>query len=291
MAAIDLTPRPAKTALTATAGFLSGFTHTVNPYIGCRFQCDYCYVQGSPVHLFHQPRLPWGEYAHPRTGIAQSLAQELARFAEKDELNQLAVFMSSATDPYQGLERQWRLTRACLEVLIKYPPALLIVQTRSPLVQDDYYLLQQLGQRCWLNFTIETDLDAVRQAVTPRCPAIAKRWEAVQAALDHSLNVQLVVSPCLPYSNVEAFGSLLLAHSQRVIVDTYISGDGTSGKRTAKTVIPMRYQDLGCDDWRAENTAHALYEWLDERIGDRAGWSQAGFTALAKQRLNRQAPI
>ena len=209
MSPIDLTPRPAKTALTATAGFLEGFTHTLNPYMGCRFQCDYCYVQGSPVHLFHQPRLPWGEYAHPRTGIPEHLAKELARFAANGELEQLSIFMSSATDPYQGLERQWRLTRACLEVLIKYPPALLIVQTRSPLVQDDYRLLQQLGQRCWLNFTVETDLDSVRQAVTPRCPAIGKRWEVVQAALALSLNVQLVVSPCLPYSNVETFGSLL----------------------------------------------------------------------------------
>src|SRR4029453_3630784 len=110
MLQIDLTPRPAKTALTATAGFLEGFTHTLTPYVGCAFGCNYCYVEGSPVHLFHQPPLSWGEYAHPRTGIAEHLAKELARFAAKGELEQLVIFMSSATDPYQGLERECRLT-------------------------------------------------------------------------------------------------------------------------------------------------------------------------------------
>ena len=70
--------------------------------------------------------------------------------------------MSSATDPYQPLERHWRLTRACLDVFPRYPPALLNVQTRSPLAQDDYPRLHELGERCWLNFTLETNLESAR---------------------------------------------------------------------------------------------------------------------------------
>lgn len=283
MSPLDQTPRPASTALTETGGFLAGFTHTLNPYVGCPFACDYCYVQGSPVHLFHQPRMPWGAYAHPRTGIAEQLQKELARFAAKGALDQVSIFMSSATDPYQGLERQWRLTRACLDVFLVYPPGLLTVQTRSPFVADDFARLRTLGKRCWLNVTLETDLDAVRQAVTPQCPSVARRLETLQQALTSGLQVQVVVSPCLPYSTVETFGALLLAHSQRVIVDTYTSGDGTQGKRTAKTAIPARYHDLGWGDWRSEEAALALYEWLHQQIGARVGWSQAGFTVLAKQ--------
>ncbi len=289
MQEIDLTPRTASSALTPTGGFLTGFTHTLNPYVGCRFACAYCYVQGSPVHRFHQPHLPWGDYAHPRTDIANHLEHELVRFAKKGELDQVSIFMSSATDPYQGLERQWRLTRACLEVLVKYPPGLLNVQTRSPFVQEDYALLRQLGPRCWLNFTVETDLEAVRQAITPRCPSIAQRLVALRAALDMPLNVQITVSPCLPYSSVETFGHLLLSHSQRVIVDSYTSGDGSGGKRTTKTAIPALYRDLGWDDWHNEQAASALYQWLHDQIGDHAGWSQTGFTALAKPVTNTRA--
>ncbi|MEZ4866669.1 MAG: hypothetical protein R3C14_35445 [Caldilineaceae bacterium] len=278
---IDQSPRPASGALTKTGGFLAGFTHTLQPYIGCRFGCDYCYVKGLSVHRFHQPPTEWGAYVHPRVGIAEKLRQELSRLQAKGELAITAIFMSSATDPYQGLERQWRLSRACLDCLLEYPPGLLVLQTRSPLVAEDFARLAALGKRAWLNFTIETDLEAVRQTVTPRCPALPQRWATLQQALASGVQVQITVSPCLPFSSVERFGEQLLAHSQRVIVDTYTSGDGQGGKRTAASPIPALHAAQQWPDWRSEAQAQALYEWLHARIGVRAGWSQAGFAALA----------
>jgi DNA repair photolyase len=280
---IDFSSRPASAALTKTGGFLAGFTHTLQPYIGCRFGCEYCYVKGLSVHRFHQPALAWGDYAHPRLGIAEQLRKELARLAARDQLTNVAIFMSSATDPYQGLERTYRLSRACLEGLLEYPPRLLVVQTRSPLVAEDFALLRALGDRCWLNFTLETDQDNVRRVITPRCPSIPQRLATLQRALAAGLNVQITVSPCLPFSDVETFGALLLTHSQRVIVDTYVSGDGQTGQRTATTQTPNIYAGHGWGDWRAETAARSLFDWLHTRIGDRAGWSQTGFVALTEQ--------
>ena len=278
------TPRPASGALTKTSGFLRGFTHTLQPYIGCRFGCEYCYVKGMTIHRFHKPKADWGDYVHPRTGIADRLRKELTRHAAKGELDQLAIFMSSVTDPYQGLERQWRLTRSCLDVMLAYPPRLLIVQTRSPLVRDDFARLRALDERsnsrCWLNFTLETDRDDVRRAVTPRCPSIAQRLDTLTAAMTSGVNVQVTVSPCLPYSDVETFGTLLLNHGHRVVVDSYTSGDGQGGRRTAATAIPDLYAHQQWGDWRAEDAARTLYQWLHERAGARVGWSQDGFTAL-----------
>lgn len=273
-------PRPASGALTKTGGFLAGFTHTLQPYIGCRFGCEYCYVKGLSVHRFHQPAQAWGDYVHPRLGIADQLRKELARLAARGELERLAIFMSSATDPYQGAERQWRLSRACLEVFADYPPGLLVVQTRSPLVADDFDRLCALGTRCWLNVTVETDREEVRHQATPRCPSLAQRWQLLQAAQAAGLQVQITVSPCLPFSSVEKFGKRLLAHGQRVIVDTFASGDGQAGKRTAQTAIPTLYATQAWGDWKAETEAQALYSWLHERKHGQIGWSQAGFTAL-----------
>ena len=281
---IDRSPRPASAALTKTGGFLGGFTHSLQPYIGCRFGCEYCYVKGLNVHRFHQPSLDWGDYVHPRTGIDDLLRKELARFAVREKLDDLFIFMSSATDPYQGVERQWRLSRACLDAFIDFPPCLLILQTRSPLVQDDFDRIAALGERCWLNFTLETDLDEVRRAMTPYCPSISQRFALLRDALDAGLNVQITVSPCLPFSNVETFGELLLQHGRRVIVDSYTSGDGQSGRRTAATGVPDLYNEHAWGDWRAEDSARTLYEWLRNHIGDRAGWSQGGFAALVNQR-------
>lgn len=278
----EQSPRPASGALTKTGGFLAGFTHTLQPYIGCRFGCEYCYVKGLSVHRFHQPPVAWGDYVHPRVGIDEKLRQELKRLDTKGELASTAIFMSSATDPYQGLERRWRLSRACLDVLLAYPPGLLVVQTRSPLVAEDFARLQALGARCWLNFTLETDREEVRQAITPRCPSIPQRLQTLTQARAAGLNVQITVSPSLPFSSVPTFGELLLAHGQRVIVDSYTSGDGQAGKRTATTAIPALYTALDWSDWRNEAQAQALYAWLQAQMGERAGWSQAGFAALTK---------
>lgn len=284
----EQTPRPASGALTKTGGFLRGFTHTLQPYIGCRFGCEYCYVKGLSVHHFHQPKLDWGDYVHPRLGLAEKLRQELKRLATKGELATTAIFMSSATDPYQGLERRWRLSRACLDVLLDYPPGLVVVQTRSPIVADDFTRLQALGNCCWLSFTLETDRDDVRQAVTPRCPAIGQRLATISAARAAGLNVQIAVSPCLPYSDVATFGEWLATNGQRVVVDTYTSGDGQAGRRTAATAIPTLYTGLDWADWRNEEGALALYDWLQTHIGERAGWSQAGFAALTQGLTERQ---
>lgn len=280
---LHLEARPASGALTRTGGFLSGFTHTLQPYIGCRFGCEYCYVQGLSVHHFQRNGRDWGAYVYPRTGIAEKLAVELARLRRRGALEQTAIFMSSTTDPYQGVERRWQLTRACLEVLVAHPPGLLVVQTRSPLVERDFDLLAALGERCRLSFTIETDDDDVRRRLTPNCPAVDRRFRTLRQAMDVGVQVQAAVSPCLPFSSVEGFGERLIAHSHRVVVDTYISGDGNQGKRTAKTAIPTSYTALDLGDWRSEVQARALYEWLRLRIGDRAGWSQTGFTAQAQQ--------
>lgn len=279
---IDLSPRPASSALTRTGGFLTGFTHTLQPYIGCRFGCDYCYVQGLTVHRFHGGGLAWGDYAHPRLGISEKLIGELSRHRQRGDLEKVAIFMSSTTDPYQGAERRWELTRSCLQALVAQPPGLLVVQTRSPLVVRDFDLLRALGDRCWLSFTLETDLDVVRSQVTPRCASVVQRLQTLAGALAAGLNVQIAVSPCLPFSSVEAFGRCLLRHGQRVVVDSYVSGDGYGGRRTAKTSIPDTYRDHVWGDWRSEEEAQALYEWLQVQIGDRAGWSQEGFTALAR---------
>ena len=276
-------PRPARTALNLTGGFLTGFTHSLQPYIGCRFGCAYCYVQESNVHRFFNGGFAWGDYAYPRQGIAERLAQELERHRRKGRLDSLAIFCSSSTDPYQGAEGEWQLTRGCLEAFTTAAPGLLVVQTRSPLVERDFDLLAALGDRCWLSITFETDREDVRQALTPHCPSIARRLATIRAARAAGLNVQVAVSPCLPYSGLDAFGGLLLELGQRVVVDSYASGDGQGGTRTARTSIPDEYVRLGWGDWQAEEAARSLHIWLSKRMGERVGWSRAGFTHLARR--------
>ncbi len=106
------------------------------------------------------------------------------------------------------------VARACVEVMALYQPGLLVVQTRSPLVRDDFDRLAAFGERCWLSMTLETDDDDVRRHLTPRCPSIEQRWVTVAAAKAAGLQVQIAVSPALPYTDVERFADRLVALAQ-----------------------------------------------------------------------------
>ena len=279
----QLHERPARSALTRTGGFLTGFSHTLQPYIGCRFGCSYCYVSQSNVHRFYNGGQEWGSYVYPRVGIAERLEEELARLHRRDALKRTAIFMSSSTDPYQGAERSYQLTRQCLTVLEESPPGLLVIQTRAPLAARDFDIMEALGDRCLLNLTVETDREDVRRVLTPHCPSIQQRLKTARQARERGIATQLTVSPCLPYSGVESFGELLLEVSDRVIVDSFVAGDGGGGKRTARTETPSLFARSGWEDWHSQEAAFSLYDWLHHRIGERAGWSQKGFTRHARK--------
>jgi len=235
------------------------------------------------VHRFYNGGLAWGNYVYPRVGIAERLELELARLHRRDVLKRSAIFMSSSTDPYQGAERTYQLTRKCLSVFKKRPPGLLVIQTRAPLAARDFDIMAALGDRCLLNLTIETDREDVRRILTPLCPSIHQRLETVRQARRRGIATQVTVSPCLPFSGVEAFGELLLKVSDRVIVDSFVAGDGGGGKRTERTAIPDLYATSGWGEWDSQEAASSLYQWLHHRIGERAGWSQEGFTRQARK--------
>lgn len=273
--------------LTPASGYLVGFTHTLNPYVGCAFGdggCGvYCYVAESPVALFTGK--PWGTWLRAKTNAAGALARELRASGTASALR---VFMSSATDPYQPAEATLRITRSILETLRERPIGLLVVQTRSPLVERDYDVLADMPF-AWLSMTVETDDDGVRRALTPVCPSIDRRLASMRRARERGIKVQAAVSPALPGDPLR-FATMLDAAADRVVVDTF-AGDGAGGKRTMRRPLPARYAELGWGDWRDDGAARRLFDALRARLGEqRVFWSQQGFNALAVEAGGRSAP-
>lgn len=274
----NITPVKCRSVLTPASGFLYAFTHTLNPYMGCAFGdggCGvYCYVAESPIGLYAGQ--PWGHWLKAKSNAAVALRRDLALATDRSAMR---VFMSSATDPYQPAESKLAITRSILEVFRHQPPGLLVVQTRSPLVERDFDLIQELPS-AWLSMTIETDDDDVRRAITPTCPSVDRRLQVMREARRHGIRVQAAVSPTLPH-NAARFADLLSEAADRVIVDTF-SGDGASGKRTARRPLPARFAELGFGNWRDQSAAEALYSKCVSRFGsENVGWSQEGFNALA----------
>ncbi|MFM1654178.1 SPL family radical SAM protein [Brevibacillus sp. B_LB10_24] len=244
-----------KTLLNKGTGFLSDYSHSLNPYTGCSFGCSYCYVRQMPVSTFRQRE--WGTWVDIKQEAAELLRKELRRAKVK---GRVTIFMSSSTDPYQPIEHQEKVTRSLLEVMAEDPPDLLLVQTRSPLVRRDIDLLQLLGDKVRVSMTVETDLDEIRKRFTPNAPPIAARLQTLQLLADAGIATQAAIAPVLPSS--EAFPDKLRPLVDRVCVDDYFMGDGSGGKRTRNLGIRSLYEEWGLEEWYDPFAYQIVYDRL-----------------------------
>jgi DNA repair photolyase len=284
--------KEAKSILTPQRnGFLAEglypFTHALSAYVGCGFgqtTCGlYCYAQFLPNWSFSGFTAAWGEAVQVKTNAATLLDETLAKM-KSEARRKLRIFMSSTTDPYQPLENTHQMTRQCLEVFARYSDLdLLVVQTRSPLAERDLPLLQSLPY-AWLSVTIETDDSAYLKRLKGG-PQLEKRWNLVRKTSESGIHTQITVSPCLPYTDVEAFGQRLLNSGvQRIVVDTVVDGDGSGGERTARSLFAKTEQN-----WKETTKAHILYEYLREHASTgkiEIGWSNAGFCGIAPRTID-----
>jgi DNA repair photolyase len=273
-------PTPARSALARASGYLAGFTHTLNPYVGCAFGrptvagrgCPFCYVAESPVQRF--AAAPWGTWVRPKLGIADRLRRAL----RSDDAPDWRIFIGSATDPYQGAEARFRLTRGCLEAMVERPPGWAVLQTRSVLAARDLDILPALGGRVVLSVTLETDDEGVRRLYTPTSPTVRARLELMRRARRAGVRVQAAISPALPCDG-SRFAALLEPVCDRVIVDTFFEGDGSGGRRSRRLGMPEQLARNGHGAWWAPDAHGPLMEALRARFGSaRVGFSQAGFT-------------
>src|SRR5271168_2379894 len=270
-------------ALNPTGGFLKGFAYSLNPYIGCAFGDSggypYCYVRALPIAMKGEGA-PWGTWVTAKINLKERLLAELASMRKAGRLEAATVFMSSATDPYQGLERRLRLTRGALEAFVAYPIRRVLLQTRSPLVERDRDLLKQLGDRVMVSITLETDDDTVRRAITPTSPSVERRFETARMMRRAAVPVQLAISPMLP-NHPQRFAELADAAADRVIVDSYFAGDGSGGRRSRALGIGELYGRLGYSGWFRPGAEEQLLAAMRSRLGaDRVWYSRDGFSRV-----------
>lgn len=236
-----------KQILTPTSGYLTGYSHTLNPYGGCAFSCSYCYVREMPVALFRG--MDWGSWVDVKEQAAHQLEKDLRKAKKKGPVT---IFMSSSTDPYQPVEYKEQITRSLLEVMVREKPDFLFVQTRSPLVTRDIDLFMELQDRIRISITIETDLEEIKRLFTPSAPPIKARIAALKEVAATGLPAQATVSPVLPYS--PQFPQLLSTVASRVCVDDFFMGDGKQGKRTERLGIQTIYDANGLSKWYSKST-------------------------------------
>ena len=281
MAGRRYTSQPATRALTPTGGFLKGFAYSLNPYVGCGFGagggCPFCYVRMLPVA--HAQKGGWGEWVIAKSNLPDLLEKELCALERAARLDAVTVFMSSATDPYQGIERRLELSRRSLERFRRHRIRRLLVQTRSPMVERDIELLRALGGSLSVSITLETDDESVRRAITPTSSSVERRLLTCARLRDAGIFVQVAIAPMLP-NHPARFAEMVDKVSDRVVLDTYFDGDGAKGRRSRALGVGELYERLGYARWFKPGAERELLARLQARMGhDRVLFSQAGFNA------------
>lgn len=183
------------------------YDYVINPYVGCQHACSYCYAKFMKRFTGHKEA--WGEFVDVKINAPELLINELSRKMKG------TIWISGVCDPYQPIERKYRLTRKCLEILTNYDWPV-VIQTRSPLVVRDIDLLKKL-KILDVGLSITTADDAVRKIFEPKAPPINERIKALEELRKAGLHTYAMIAPILP--GAENLIELLAGKIDSMIID------------------------------------------------------------------------
>ena len=242
---MEITEVQCQSILTRVGGYLKPVcSHSLNPYVGCGFGRSAC---GVGCYVRHNAWLTkgrdWGSFVEVKTN-APEIYLKTCKTEQRwvHRRNQpFAIFFSSSTEPWQPVERQYRVTHRLLEAMRIHPPDELILQTHATAMQEDLSLVAALSRQCRLRVHVSIEGDIERLPGLPPPPAtVQKRIELLRQLSEAGIFAVACLSPLYPMHNPAAFfEQLAQAGASAVVIDHFIGGDGTAeGLRTWKTDLP-----------------------------------------------------
>jgi DNA repair photolyase len=184
------------------------FDRSINPYRGCEHGCVYCFARPSHAFLGLSPGLDFETRLVARPTAPQVLAQELARRGYRPE----PIAIGTNTDPYQPIEKRFRIMRGILEVLRDFGHPVTIV-TKGALVERDADILGALAGRGLVRVGISVttlDRDLARR-MEPRAAAPERRHRMIRTLADAGVPVRVMMAPVIPGLNDHEIERLLEA--------------------------------------------------------------------------------
>jgi DNA repair photolyase len=174
------------------------FSQSVNPYKGCEHGCVYCFARPSHAYLDLSPGLDFETKLFAKTNAAELLREELGR---KSYLC-APIALGINTDAYQPIERRYRITRECLEVLAetKHPVSFI---TKNNLIERDIELLAGMARERLVTvyFSVTTLDNHLASRMEPRASAPHARLRAMRVLHEAGVPVGVMVAPMIPMIN------------------------------------------------------------------------------------------
>jgi len=182
------------------------FDRSINPYRGCEHGCVYCFARPTHAYLGLSAGLDFESKLFVKEGAAALLEKELAA----PKYSPRVIALGANTDPYQPIERQYRVTRSVLEVLAKTRHPVGIV-TKSNLVLRDLDILGPMAEQGLVKVfisvtTLEKD---IARKMEPRAPTPERRLEAIERLSQAKIPVGVMVAPIIPAVNDSEIEAIL----------------------------------------------------------------------------------
>jgi len=174
------------------------FDQSLTPYRGCEHGCVYCYARPTHAYLDLSPGLDFETKLFAKPEAPELLRKEL----DKRGYHCSPLALGSNTDPYQPVEREWRITRGIIEVLRESRHPLMIV-TKSSLVERDIDLLAPMAERNLVQVYLSvTSLDQnLTRRLEPRSTAPARRLQTLAELHMSGIPVGVLFAPVIPFLN------------------------------------------------------------------------------------------
>ena len=183
------------------------FDWTINPYRGCEFGCKYCYARYTHEYM----EIDGGEFER-KIFVKQDASALLARdISQKYSYDSSSagytqsehIAIGTATDPYQPAEKEYGVTRACLEELAKREGLSVSLITKSNQIVRDVDVFQRIAAKSalTLDITVTTLRPRLVRLLEPRAPRPDLRLAAMKQLREAGLCVGVSVSPLLPGIN------------------------------------------------------------------------------------------
>jgi len=171
------------------------FDRSINPYRGCEHGCVYCFARPTHSHMGLSAGLDFETKLFAKPGATKLLKRELSKPGYKPQ----TIAMGTNTDPYQPIEKKWRITREILEVLEACNHPVGIV-TKSALITRDIDILSRMAERGLAKVAISvTTLDRkLSRAMEPRAATPGLRLKTIAQLDDAGIPVSVMVAPVIP---------------------------------------------------------------------------------------------
>jgi DNA repair photolyase len=185
-----------------------GFSQSINPYRGCEHGCVYCYARPTHAYLNLSPGLDFETKLFAKVNAAELLREELARPGYQCDV----IALGANTDPYQPIEREFRITRQILEVLAEceHPVG---IATKSSMVERDLDLLAPMAQQrlAQVFVSIATLDHEIARRLEPRAVAPQRRLQAIKQLSEAGVPCGVLVAPVIPFLTDSAVEKVLEA--------------------------------------------------------------------------------